>query len=303
MYNYLSNIAMLCSSYILGFKFVLMVNSCWNFYNNQSKTNFYSSVLFMSSYLFGVWNTLSYLLILGLYRMIQEYNIIINYYSKIKEHWFDFLVLYEKEKQLNPEKMIKEVELFIHLRKCYSLIRKQLDDKILEIMENKYMSIILDIIKEVDCQYYINLINCNIDLLVQKIISNEKVQSLKNRFIPETKYIGQLQMNNIDNDNDNDNNNNNNNNKDNIADPNINMELNMNNFMDSLMKQMNVSEGELKNMQNIQQPSVNDLNKFMASLSELQKLSQEIETFDPQNLQNMNRAQRRALKKGKSKQK
>lgn len=321
MYNYLSNIAVLFSSYFFGLRFVLMVNSGMTLYKEQCKNNLYTFLLTGSLYLLGIWKTLFYSCMYFSFRIINDYDKIVPLYNKIRNDLTEFMTFYENEKKNNPDKVIREIELFNKVVLFYNMMRTYVSDKITNIINNKYITFILKYVMHINYEYYIELINNKINIIVQLlnkcIKSNEKLNNFKEMLISyfekikeqHNKYSAELEtatttttmeqipMMNM--------------NMNSLSNPfnidNLNNASNMNDMMNTLFKEMNISEDELKGLTNNQQipsqaPSIDDLNKLMLSLNELQKISTEMKSFNPNNLQNMTKAQRKALKKIKKNQ-
>jgi hypothetical protein len=318
MYNYLANIGILLGSYFLGLKFTLMINACINFYNETSKTNLYTLLTLMSTYFLGVWNTLFYCLLYCLFKIMIEYDNMIIYYNKIKNEYNEFMSFYEIEKAKNPDKIIREIEFLNRMISKYRQMNEYVLNQFNKFVENRYMTLILSQLQNINYSSYIDIINnkihSSIELLNGYIDSNNTLHEYKATLMTYYDKLKEQQekYNTIADEN-----------KDNIKENNamsapsnmddmmnklmkdmtnkennsMSVPSNMDDMMNKLMKDMNISDDELKNFKSAQQPSIDELNKLIMSVNELQKISTEFKNLNPNQNQQLSKAQRKALKK------
>jgi hypothetical protein len=249
---------------------------------------------------------------------MTEYDNVIIYYNKIKNEYNEFMSFYEIEKVKNPEKVIREIEFLNRMISKYRQMNEYVLNQFNKFVENRYITLILSHLQNINYSSYIDIINnkihSSIELLNGYIDSNNTLHEYKTTLMTYYDKLKEeqekLSKEMIEN-------------KDNIKENNLmtvpnnmddmmnklmkdmtNKENNsmsvpsgMDDMMNKLMKDMNISEDELKNFKSAQQPSIDELNKLIISVNELQKISSEFKNLNPNPNQQMSKAQRKALKK------
>ena len=318
MYNYLSSIFLLIASINYGPAFVLTCSSIYNYYNQSTRNNAYKVALMMSLYLFGFSYTLYYSIIGSI---LSNYDIMIQNFVKIKKELSGMMDFYNNEKNINPEKISYEIELIQQIIKKYNDCIIYFDFYKSKLIDNDYYQIISVHLHNIDYEYYIAYTNAFIERIIEithdYIDSNPNIKKYKDIM---DNYLRNMEnfkakinvTENVEN-------NITANMSDNYLLNDIEKLGNMNDMMENMMKQMNINDFQnMSNLTNIpdfqnminlptinnankniiqkgnvlnngknnnceSQPNINDINKLMATLNTLQKMSQDIEGLNPSN--------------------
>lgn len=316
MYNYLAYIGLALASYYFRPTALLTCSSIYNLYHNNNKSNLTNVILLLSLYLFGAWSTLMSAFTILIYKFVSNYDMILEKLTKWKKDYSEVAKLYNEKKSANQETFVPsmEIEFIENIVDRYNKLLEKVSMQYQIVSNNTYITKMSNF----DYMYYINYVNSLMQQLFDKLGEliesktslrkykddiGEKLSELTKQFNSPNNTTDQLQLQSKD------------------LSVGINTDIQklgeMNVMMESMMKQMNMTDvpingeqpklGEMNGMMesmmkqlnmpempnmNGEQPKMEDLTKLMGTLTDLRKMSEEIDE-----LPSLNRAQRRQLQK------
>lgn len=203
-YNYLKYFGIGFLSYFIDIKFLLVLYSCYTFFNTL--TNYYSSqfIFFLSYYFLGLYDTLLYLFMYCFIYIFSHLNYIKNLLNKFYEQFNNFLKFYDEEILLNPNNNSYIIDKIILIKNNILNIK----DKIIHIyllslnkINSMYFIIKLYKFKDTFFITYLNFINLKINSIL--LLLNYYLESipiylkLKNSLFLIYNYNLQNNVNNI----------------------------------------------------------------------------------------------------------